>query len=219
MNCVPPVPGFLDGLRILCDKYGSLLIFDEVMTGFRVHPGCAQAAFGVAPDITTLGKIVGGGMPVGAVGGPAAVLETLAPSGPVYQAGTLSGHPLCMAAGIATLKQIQDGSVHAAIEPRIQALRAGLAERAAQHGVPFMTQGAGAMFGLFFTDNAAVTRFDEVAACDSDAFIRFFHGMLDNGVYLAPSAFEAAFVSRAHDEHAIEATLDAADQAFAAAAG
>ncbi len=218
MNCVPPVDGFLEGLRSLCDAYGSLLIFDEVMTGFRVHPGCAQAYFGVTPDVTALGKIVGGGMPVGAVGGPASVMETLAPSGPVYQAGTLSGHPLGMAAGIATLSQIRDGSVHAAIEPRVTALRDGLAARAKQHGVPFMTQAAGAMFGMFFTEADRVTRFDEVAACDLQAFARFFHGMLDNGVYLAPAAFEAAFVSRAHDDAAIEATLAAADKAFAAVA-
>ncbi|AWN14602.1 glutamate-1-semialdehyde 2,1-aminomutase [Salinisphaera sp. LB1] len=218
MNCVPPVDGFLAGLRDLCDAHGALLIFDEVMTGFRVHPGCAQAYYGVTPDVTALGKIVGGGMPVGAVGGPAAVMETLAPSGPVYQAGTLSGHPLGMAAGIATLSQIRDGSVHAAIEPRVAALRAGLEARAKQHGVPFMTQAAGAMFGMFFTAAERVTRFDEVAACDLDAFTRFFHGMLDNGVYLAPAAFEAAFVSRAHDDAALEATLAAADKAFAAVA-
>lgn len=219
MNCIPPVPGFLEGLRDLCDKHGSLLIFDEVMTGFRVHPGCAQAYFGVTPDITALGKIVGGGMPVGAVGGPATIMETLAPAGPVYQAGTLAGHPLGMAAGIATLEQIRDGSVHAAIEPKVAALRDGLAERANRHGVAFTTQAAGAMFGMFFTEATAVTRFDEAAACDLDAFARFFHGMLDHGVYLAPAAFEAAFVSRAHDEAAIEATLNAADKAFAAVAG
>lgn len=218
MNCVPPVPGFLEGLRSLCDQHGSLLIFDEVMTGFRVHPRCAQAAFGITPDLTTLGKIVGGGMPVGAVGGPTRVMNTLAPSGPVYQAGTLSGHPLGMAAGVATLKQIRDGAVHAAIESKVATLREGLAERAKKHGVPFMTQAAGAMFGLFFTEAESVSRFDEVAACDLEAFTRFFHGMLDNGVYLAPAAFEAAFVSRAHDAAAIEATLNAADKAFAAAA-
>lgn len=218
MNCVPPVPGFLEGLRQLCDQYGSLLIFDEVMTGFRVHPACAQAAFGIKPDITTLGKIVGGGMPVGAVGGAANIMASLAPSGPVYQAGTLSGHPLGMAAGLATLKQIKDGHVHKNIEPRMQQLRDGLKSKADKHGVPFMTQSAGAMFGMFFTEADSITRFDEVAACDLEAFGQFFHHMLDNGVYLAPAAFETAFVSQAHDDQAIEATLEAADAAFAALA-
>ncbi|GAB3681105.1 glutamate-1-semialdehyde 2,1-aminomutase [Salinisphaera aquimarina] len=215
MNCVPPVPGFLEGLRDLCDQYGALLVFDEVMTGFRVHPGCAQAHFGVRPDVTALGKIVGGGMPVGAVGGPRDVMETLAPTGPVYQAGTLSGHPLGMAAGIATLSQLRDGSVHKAIAPQLDKLLAGLNERAQKHGIGFLTQRVGAMFGMFFTDAEQVSRFDDVAACDTEAFGRFFHTMLDNGVYLAPSAFEAAFISHAHDDTAIERTLDAADIAFA----
>lgn len=218
MNCVPPVPGFLEGLRELCTANGALLVFDEVMTGFRVHPGCAQAHFGVTPDVTALGKIVGGGMPVGAVGGPAEVMKTLAPTGPVYQAGTLSGHPLGMAAGIATLEQIRDGSVHQAIAPQLDTLLAGLHERAEAHGVPFTTQSAGAMFGMFFTEAESITRFDEVAACDLDAFSRFFHGLLDNGVYIAPAAFEAAFISRTHDDAAIQATLEAADKAFAAVA-
>lgn len=215
MNCIPPIEGFLEGLRKQCDDHGALLIFDEVMTGFRVHPGCAQALFGVTPDITALGKIVGGGMPVGAVGAARRVMETLAPTGPVYQAGTLSGHPLGMAAGIATLSQLADGRVHDAIAPRMETLRHGLAERAERHGVPFLTQAAGAMFGMFFTDQPRIARFDDVAGSDIDAFTRFFHGMLDNGVYLAPAAFEAAFVSRAHDEQAIQRTLDAADKAFA----
>lgn len=218
MNCVPPEPGFLEGLRSLCDEHGALLVFDEVMTGFRVHPGCAQAHFGVTPDVTALGKIVGGGMPVGAVGGPRHVMETLAPTGPVYQAGTLSGHPLGMAAGIATLERLKDGAVHAAIAPRLDTLLAGLQARADKHGVAFLTQRVGAMFGLFFTDATRVSRFDDVAACDTDRFARFFHTMLDHGVYLAPSAFEAAFISQAHDDIAIERTLDAADAAFAAVA-
>ncbi|MES1926412.1 glutamate-1-semialdehyde 2,1-aminomutase [Salinisphaera sp. T31B1] len=218
MNCVPPVDGFLQGLRDLCDRYGALLIFDEVMTGFRVHPGCAQAHYDVRPDVTALGKIVGGGMPVGAVGGARNVMETLAPTGPVYQAGTLSGHPLGMAAGIATLGQLRDGRVHAQIEPQLDALLAGLDERAQRHGIPFMTQRVGAMFGMFFTTADRVSRFDEVAACDTAAFSDFFHHMLDHGVYLAPSAFEAAFISRAHDDTAIQRTLDAADSAFAALA-
>jgi len=218
MNCVPPVEGFLEGLRKHCDESGALLVFDEVMTGFRVHPGCAQALYGVTPDVTALGKIVGGGMPVGAVGASRKVMETLAPTGPVYQAGTLSGHPLGMAAGIATLSQLADGSVHKAIEPKLAMLRAGLQERADKHGVAFMTQAAGAMFGMFFTDKPRIERFDDVASSNLDAFSAFFHGMLDNGVYLAPAAFEAAFISRAHDDQAIQRTLDAADHAFAAAA-
>lgn len=218
MNCIPPVDGFLEGLRKLCDDHGSLLVFDEVMTGFRVHPGCAQTLFGVTPDVTALGKIVGGGMPVGAVGASKKVMETLAPTGPVYQAGTLSGHPLGMAAGIATLSQLADGSVHQAIAPKLDTLRQGLAERAKRHGVPFLTQAAGAMFGMFFTDKPRIERFDDVAGSDIEAFTRFFHGMLDNGVYLAPAAFEAAFISRAHDDEAIQRTLDAADKAFAAVA-
>jgi len=218
MNCVPPEPGFLEGLRKLCDEHGALLVFDEVMTGFRVHPGCAQAHFGVSPDVTVLGKIVGGGMPVGAVGGPRGVMETLAPTGPVYQAGTLSGHPLGMAAGLATLKHLKDGSVHAAIAPQLDTLLAGLQARADRHGVPFLTQRVGAMFGLFFTDAERVSRFDDVAACDTERFAHFFHAMLDHGVYLAPSAFEAAFISQAHDDIAIARTLDAADAAFAAVA-
>jgi len=218
MNCVPPVDGFLAGLRDLCDQHGALLVFDEVMTGFRVHPGCAQAHFGVTPDVTALGKIVGGGMPVGAVGGPKQVMETLAPTGPVYQAGTLSGHPLGMAAGIATLTQLRDGSVHKAIAPQLDKLLAGLEARATRHGVGFLTNRVGAMFGMFFTDAPSVTRFDEVAACDTQAFAMFFHHMLDHGVYLAPSAFEAAFISQMHDDKAIQRTLDAADAAFAALA-
>jgi len=218
MNCVPPVDGFLEGLRALCDDHGALLVFDEVMTGFRVHPGCAQAYYGVTPDVTALGKIVGGGMPVGAVGGPAAIMETLAPTGPVYQAGTLSGHPLAMAAGIATLSRIREDNVHAAIEPKLDALIAGLQERADRHGIGFTVQRVGAMFGMFFTDAERIERFDDVAACDTEAFGRFFHSMLDHGVYLAPSAFEAAFISLAHDDTAINRTLDAADAAFAALA-
>ncbi|MES1949966.1 glutamate-1-semialdehyde aminotransferase [Salinisphaera sp. S4-8] len=215
MNCVPPVEGFLEGLRELCESHGALLIFDEVMTGFRVHAGCAQAYYGITPDITALGKIVGGGMPVGAVGGRAEVMQTLAPTGPVYQAGTLSGHPLGMAAGIATLSRIKAGGVHEAIAPQLDTLLAGLDERAARHGVPLLTQRVGAMFGLFFTDAERVSRFDDVAACDTQAFARFFHAMLDHSVYLAPSAFEAAFISQAHDDTAIARTLDAADAAFA----
>lgn len=218
MNCIPPVAGFLEGLREVCDRYGSVLMFDEVMTGFRVHRGGAQAYYGVTPDVTTLGKIVGGGMPVGVVGGKKAIMEHLAPAGPVYQAGTLAGHPLGMAAGLATLRQIRDNDVHGTIEPNLTRLLSGLEQRAADAGVALTTQRVGAMFGLFFTDRPAVTRFDDVAACNTDAFARFFHALLENGVYLAPSAFEAGFMSRAHDAAIVDQTLAAAEPAFATVA-
>ncbi len=215
MNCVPPVAGFLEGLRVLCDEHGALLVFDEVMTGFRVGPAGAQGYYGVTPDLTALGKIVGGGMPVGAIGGPTEIMRTLAPTGPVYQAGTLSGHPLGMAAGIATLTQIRDGDFYTHIEQHLTQLLDGLQTRADRHGIAFTSQRAGAMFGLFFTDARRLTRFDDVAACDTQRFARFFHAMLDHGVYLAPSAFEAGFISAAHTGTEITRTLDAAEVAFA----
>ncbi|WP_440997825.1 glutamate-1-semialdehyde 2,1-aminomutase [Arhodomonas sp. SL1] len=216
MNCIPPVPGFLDGLRGLCDDAGALLIFDEVMTGFRVAPGGAQAHYAVTPDLTCLGKVIGGGLPVGAVGGRGEVMAHLAPEGPVYQAGTLSGNPVAMAAGIATLDVLtRDGAWEAAAD-YARRLTEGLTERARAAGVPFATNRVGTMMGLFFTDAGAVQGFEDVAACDADAFRRFFHAMLDGGVYLAPSAFEAAFVSTAHDEVALAHTLDVAERAFAA---
>jgi glutamate-1-semialdehyde 2,1-aminomutase len=216
MNCVPPADGFLAGLRALCDEHGSVLIFDEVMTGFRVALGGAQARYGVRPDLTTLGKVIGGGMPVGAFGGRADLMNQLAPDGPVYQAGTLSGNPLAMTAGLATLNILSQPGFFERLENMTQRLVDGLAERAAAHGIALATHAVGGMFGLFFTDNADVRHFEEVMACDVARFKRFFHGMLARGVYLAPSAFEAGFVSAMHGEGELAATLLAADETFRA---
>ena len=219
MNCIPPAPGFLEGLRAICDQYGALLIFDEVMCGFRVALGGAQQRFGVTPDLTTLGKIIGGGMPVGAFGGRRDVMEHLAPTGPVYQAGTLSGNPVAMAAGLATLNAISEPGVHDQLEQSTKALVEGLQAAADKHGIAFTTTQVGAMFGFFFTDEKDIYCYEQVTRCDLDAFKRFFHLMLDQGVYLAPSAFEAGFMSLAHGEKEIAHTLAAADQAFAAMKG
>ncbi|MFH7566307.1 glutamate-1-semialdehyde 2,1-aminomutase [Oceanimonas smirnovii] len=216
MNCIPPVPGFLEGLRAICDEFGALLIFDEVMCGFRASLGGAQQRFGVKPDLTTLGKIIGGGMPVGAFGGRRDVMEHLAPTGPVYQAGTLSGNPVAMAAGLATLNAIGKPGVYEALEQKTQALVEGMQAAADKHGIAFTTTRVGAMFGFFFTEEKNISRYEQVTRCDLDAFKRFFHLMLDNGVYLAPSAFEAGFMSLAHGEQEIADTLAAADKAFAA---
>jgi glutamate-1-semialdehyde 2,1-aminomutase len=215
MNCVPPVPGFLEALRSLCDQHGSVLIFDEVMTGFRVALGGAQALYGIRPDLTTLGKIVGGGMPVGAFGGRRDIMEQLAPLGPVYQAGTLSGNPVAMAAGLATLDGVSEPNFHQRLATRTSQLMEGLLHAARIAGVPFSTNHVCGMFGLFFTDKAPVRYFREVMACDIERFKRFFHAMLAEGVYLAPSAFEAGFVSSAHLDAEIEATVAAARKAFA----
>ncbi len=215
MNCVPPVPGFLEKLREVCDRTDALLIFDEVMTGFRVGPQCAQGRYGVTPDLTCLGKVVGGGMPVGAFGGRREIMEGLAPVGGVYQAGTLSGNPVTMAAGLATLERITAPGAFEGLEQTTTRVVDGIKERADKAGIPLTTNQAGSMFGLFFTDDAPVTRFEQVKACDLDAFNRFFHAMLEEGVYLAPAAFEAGFVSLAHDETAVQETLDAAERAFA----
>lgn len=215
MNCIPPVPGFLEGLRQLCDQHGALLIFDEVMTGFRVALGCAQAHFGVTPDLTTLGKVIGGGLPVGAFGGKKAVMEQIAPLGPVYQAGTLSGNPLAMRAGLTTLDAISEPGFFDRLGQRADRLKTGLADAAREAGIPFLTQGVGGMFGLFFTDADAVTGFEQVSRCDVERFKQFYHGMLDKGIYLAPSAFEAGFVSIAHSDADIDDTIDAARQVFA----
>lgn len=216
MNCVPPAEGFLETLREVCDQSGAVLIFDEVMTGFRFATGCAQQYYNVMPDLTTLGKVVGGGLPVGAFGGRRDIMEHIAPTGPVYQAGTLSGNPVAMAAGLATLQLVQQPGFHDRLEKTTAALLDGLRQRAAAAGIGFTTNQVGSMFGLFFTDAPAVRNFADVSACDAERFRRFFHAMLDAGVYLAPSAFEAGFVSSAHDEAAVEATLQAAAQAFAA---
>jgi glutamate-1-semialdehyde 2,1-aminomutase len=216
MNCVPPAEGFLETLREVCDQSGAVLIFDEVMTGFRFATGCAQQYYNVMPDLSTLGKVVGGGLPVGAFGGRRDIMEHIAPTGPVYQAGTLSGNPVAMAAGLATLQLVQQPGFHDRLEKTTAALLEGLRQRAAAAGIGFTTNQVGSMFGLFFTDAPAVRNFADVSACDVERFRRFFHAMLDAGVYLAPSAFEAGFVSSAHDEAAVEATLQAAAQAFAA---
>ncbi|MDN5871427.1 MAG: glutamate-1-semialdehyde 2,1-aminomutase [Nitrococcus sp.] len=215
MNCVRPVDGFLPGLRELCDQSGSLLIFDEVMTGFRVSLGGAQARYSVTPDLTCLGKVIGGGMPVGAFGGRGEIMEHLAPLGPVYQAGTLSGNPVAMAAGLATLDVLSRAQAFDAAVAATRTLVEGLRERASRSGVAFTANQVGTMFGLFFTTADAVTDFQQVSECDIERFKRFFHSLLEQGVYLAPSAFEAGFVSTAHDEQAIDHTLRAAERAFA----
>ena len=215
MNCIPPVPGFLEGLRALCDAHGSVLIFDEVMTGFRVALGGAQAHYGVRPDLTTLGKIIGGGMPVGAFGGRREIMECVSPLGPVYQAGTLSGNPVAMAAGLATLDAIQAPGFYEQLTQKTTILCAGLTDAARAAGVPFLTQQVGGMFGLFFTREPAVHSFAQATGCDTAAFNRFFHGMLVEGVYLAPSAFEAGFVSQAHTADDLAVTIEAAARVFA----
>ena len=216
MNCVPPAPGFLEGLRALCDQHGIVLIFDEVMTGFRVALGGAQAHYGVTPDLSTFGKIIGGGMPVGCFGGKRAIMQQIAPLGPVYQAGTLSGNPLAMAAGLTTLKLISRPGFHAELSDYTSRLLQGLQERADAAGIPFVTTQAGGMFGLYFSGADDIVTFDDVMASDVERFKRFFHLMLDAGVYLAPSAFEAGFTSIAHGDAELALTLDAAEKAFAA---
>ncbi|WKE66318.1 glutamate-1-semialdehyde 2,1-aminomutase [Gallaecimonas kandeliae] len=216
MNCIPPQPGFLEGLRAICDRYGSVLIFDEVMTGFRVALGGAQAYYGVKPDLTTLGKVIGGGMPVGAFGGKRAIMEFLAPIGPVYQAGTLSGNPVAMSAGLAALGALDQPGNEEKLAKLTEQLALGLKAAADKAGVPLTVNYAGGMFGFFFTAEKQVTNFAQACGCDVDKFKRFFHLMLDKGVYLAPSAFEAGFLSLAHSEADIEATLAAATEAFAA---
>jgi glutamate-1-semialdehyde 2,1-aminomutase len=218
MNCVPPAPGFLEGLREQCDRHGVVLIFDEVMTGFRVALGGAQAHYGVTPDLSTFGKIVGGGMPVGCFGGKRAIMECIAPLGPVYQAGTLSGNPLAMAAGLATLRLIGRPGFHAELSDYTARMLDGLQQRADAAGIPFVTTQVGGMFGLYFSGADDIVTFNDVMASDAERFKRFFHLMLDGGVYLAPSAFEAGFTSIAHGEAELSITLDAAERAFAALA-
>jgi len=215
MNCVPPAPGFLAGLRVLCDQYGIVLIFDEVMTGFRVARGGAQAYYDVQPDLTTLGKIIGGGMPVGAFGGKATIMQHIAPTGPVYQAGTLSGNPLAMAAGMTTLRLLSQPDFYQNLTAKTTQLLDGLRAAAAKAGIALTTNQVGGMFGLFFSDDSEITTFEQVMACDQARFKAFFHGMLNAGVYLAPSAFEAGFVSAAHSEDDIQATITAAETVFA----
>jgi len=215
MNCVPPAPGFLEGLRRLCDAHGVVLIFDEVMTGFRVALGGAQAYYGVTPDLSTFGKIIGGGMPVGCFGGKRAIMERIAPLGPVYQAGTLSGNPLAMAAGLTTLELISRPGFHDALSAYTSRMLQGLQDRADAAGIPFVTTQVGGMFGLYFSGADDIVTFADVMASDADRFKRFFHLMLEGGVYLAPSAFEAGFTSIAHGDKELAITLDAAERAFA----
>ena len=215
MNMVPPVPGFLESLRDACSAAGALLIFDEVMTGFRVAKGGAQSVYGITPDLTTLGKIVGGGMPAAAFGGRADIMASIAPDGPVYQAGTLSGNPVAMAAGLATLEQLDAPGFYEALSASTLRLSQGLEAAAAEAGVAISTENAGGMFGCVFTDGGPVRSFAQVAAADIERFRTFFHGMLDEGIYLAPSAFEAGFVSAAHSNDDIDATIAAASRVFA----
>ncbi len=215
MNCVPPVPGFLQGLRDVCDEYGSVLIFDEVMTGFRVALGGAQTYYNVKPDLSTLGKVIGGGMPVGAFGGRRDIMQHIAPLGPVYQAGTLSGNPVAMAAGVATLEIISQPNFYEELSAKTAKFITHMLALAKAANIHTTGVSVGGMFGLFFTTAERVVNFEQVSACDVERFKKFFHGMLEKGIYLAPSAFEAGFVSSAHSEPDIEATLSAAEQVFA----
>jgi glutamate-1-semialdehyde 2,1-aminomutase len=214
MNLVAPRPGFLESLRRLCTRHGAVLIFDEVMTGFRVALGGAQALYGVTPDLTTLGKVIGGGLPVGAFGGRRDIMRAIAPLGPVYQAGTLSGNPVAVAAGLATLRLVQAAGYYERLTATTRALCAGLASAAQEHGVAFSATSVGGMFGIFFRATPPES-FAEVLQCDRESFGRFFHGMLAAGIYLAPSAYEAGFVSSAHGEAEIGRTISAAKKAFA----
>jgi glutamate-1-semialdehyde 2,1-aminomutase len=214
MNLVMPRDGFLEGLRALCTRHGAVLVFDEVMTGFRVHPQGVQGMTGVTPDLTTLGKVIGGGMPVGAFGGRRDIMEKVAPLGPVYQAGTLSGNPVAVAAGIATLAATEAPGFYEALAARTRAFTQGIAAAASSARVDFCAQSVGGMFGLYFAKSVPES-YDAVMACDKERFNRFFHAMLDAGVYLAPSAFEAGFVSAAHTDDDIAQTIRAAERAFA----
>jgi len=215
MNCIPPAAGFLEGLRKVCDEYGSVLIFDEVMTGFRVALGGAQAYYGVKPDLTTLGKVIGGGMPVGAFGGKREIMEHIAPLGPVYQAGTLSGNPVAMMAGLTTLELIAEPDFFENLTAKTARFIDEILATAKTENIPMTGVSVGGMFGLFFTDVEKVENFEQVSACDGEQFNQFFHGMLSRGIYLAPSAFEAGFMSAAHSESDIEATISAAQATFA----
>jgi glutamate-1-semialdehyde 2,1-aminomutase len=215
MNCIPPVEGFLQGLRDICDEHGALLIFDEVMTGFRVSRGGAQERYGITPDLTCLGKVIGGGMPVGAFGGKKSILTHIAPTGPIYQAGTLSGNPIAMAAGLAALQQIGEPGLYDSIFDNTKALVEGFQAIADEHGIPFTTNHAGSMFGLFFTDVDKVVNYQQAINCNQERFKQFYHGMLDEGVYLAPASYEAGFVSKLHNREIVDATLAAARKVFA----
>ncbi len=215
MNCVPPLDGFLQSLREACDASGSVLIFDEVMTGFRVGLAGAQGLYGIKPDLTTLGKVIGGGMPVGAFGGKREIMNHIAPLGPVYQAGTLAGNPVAMAAGLKNLEIIRRGGFYEELTGKTDQLVNGILDKARANRVPMQANRVGAMFGLFFTEQSQVSRFEHVSQCDVERFKRFFHGMLAQGINLAPSAFEAGFVSSAHTDAQIQATVESADRVFA----
>ena len=215
MNCIPPEEGFLQGLRDICDQYGAVLIFDEVMTGFRVALGGAQAYYNIKPDLTTLGKIIGAGMPVGAFGGKQEIMNCIAPLGPVYQAGTLSGNPLAMAAGLAMFKQLEADGFYDYLDSLAKRLTTGLEKAAAEAGIAFTTNQVGGMFGYFFTEEKNISRFAQVAKCDLERFKKFYHLMLAEGVYLAPSAYEAGFVSSKHTKADIDDTIAKATRVFA----
>ncbi len=215
MSCIPPAPGFLQTLRQQCSSHGALLIIDEVMTGFRVAPDCAVGRYGIDADLICLGKVIGGGMPVGAFGGKRAIMEQLAPLGPVYQAGTLSGNPVAMAAGLATLERVSQPGFHEALFSKTDRLVAGFLNAARSAGIAMTSNHIGSMFGLFFTGEASVSNYHQVMACDTARFGKFFHGMLDEGVYLAPAAYEAGFMSSAHTDEDINFTIDAAAKVMA----
>jgi glutamate-1-semialdehyde 2,1-aminomutase len=215
MNCIPPVDGFLQGLRDICDQYGTLLVFDEVMTGFRVARGGAQEKYNIKPDLTCLGKVIGGGMPVGAFGGKAEIMRHISPDGPVYQAGTLSGNPVAMAAGLASLGEIEKEGLYEQLTRTTQTLAEGFKKLANKHGIPMSVNYAGSMFGLFFTDVERVTNYQQAISCNTEQFNHFYHGMLENGVYLAPASYEAGFVSAVHSDEIVQQTLDIADKVLA----
>lgn len=212
MNCVPGTQDFLDTLRTVCDKYQSVLIFDEVMSGFRVALGGAQSIYSIKPDLTVLGKVIGGGMPVGAFGGRAPIMDHIAPDGPVYQAGTLSGNPVAMAAGFTTLNLVSQPGFFEELSDKTKNLVAGLQKAADAADIPLTTNAVGGMFGLFFSAEKSITTFEQVMSCDKGRFNKFFHGMLDKAIYLAPSAFEAGFVSSAHTQQDIEQTINLASE-------
>ncbi len=219
MNCIPPADGFLQGLREVCDAHGSVLIFDEVMTGFRTALGGAQSIYQVKPDLTTLGKVIGGGMPVGAFGGRRDIMQYIAPTGPVYQAGTLSGNPVAMAAGLKTLELIAADNFFENLNTKVNTLVKGILQKAEAHNIAMTQNIVGGMFGLFFTDADQVSNFEQATQCNLEQFKAFYHGMLDEGIYLAPSAYEAGFVSAMHSDEDIQATIEAADRVLANLAG
>jgi len=214
MNCVPPIPGFLEALREVCTASGAVLIIDEVMTGFRIGPQGASAYYGIEPDLICLGKVIGGGMPVGAFGGKHEIMEQISPLGPVYQAGTLSGNPVAMAAGLATLNLVSQPGFLDPLVTHTDQLVKGLRERAAAAGIPMTSNHVGTMWGLFFSDEEKIINYSQVMQCDTERFSRFFHGMLDEGIYLAPASYEAGFMSAAHTDGDIQFTLDAAERVF-----